>query len=80
MIKCKERFWVYIGTQFTVQCSRKATIEGYCKWHHPESIKKRKKKQQQKWKWDRIEQEAMRENRIREWAKENGFKLVMMEP
>jgi len=67
--------WHNIG----YQCSRTAKIDGYCKQHHPESIKRRQKKQQQKWRWDRIEQAAMKENRIREWAKENRYKLVKEE-
>lgn len=76
---CKERVWHYHGHQFTTQCSREAKIDGYCKQHHPDSIKKRKAKQQQRWEKSRIQLAAQRENRIRIWANENGFKLVKEE-
>jgi hypothetical protein len=75
-MQCKERCWVYIGTQFTVQCSRKATIGDFCKWHDPDSIKKRNAKAREKDRVGMVIEAAQRENRMRDWAKKEGYVLV----
>lgn len=43
---CKERVW---HERFHSQCSRKAWKDGYCKQHHPDTVKARRKKQREKW-------------------------------
>jgi len=45
--RCKER--VFSGWN-NYQCSRKPVKDGYCKQHHPDTIKARKEKSEQKYK------------------------------
>lgn len=39
-IRCKERVWSE-GMARSHQCNRKAVKDGYCKQHHPDSVKAR---------------------------------------
>lgn len=55
--KCKERIrgkgrW---GSFNRVQCTRDAVKDGYCKQHHPDSVKARFEKSQAKWDAEREE-------------------------
>ena len=76
MTQCKERCWKNIGYQFTVQCSRKATRDGYCGHHHPEGIKKKNMKARAKHEESELERKAEKEHRVRRWCAENNYKLV----
>ena len=43
---CKQRIF---GDWNHYDCSRKAVIDGYCKQHHPDSVKKRREESDRKW-------------------------------
>lgn len=45
-ITCKEKVWRKWNF-FT--CKRKAKRDGYCVFHHPDSVEKRKNKQRERW-------------------------------
>lgn len=45
-MKCKEE--IMSGFHFR-KCSRKSVIDGYCRQHHPESVKKRRIESENKW-------------------------------
>lgn len=49
---CKVKVTPY-GQWFEQPCSRKATKDGYCTQHHPDSVKKRHDKQAIKYEADR---------------------------
>ncbi len=87
MTDCKEMCWTQSGgMHYTVQCSRKATRDGYCGHHHPEKEKQRAHRARIKFskmiiEWGLIrnsknQERAHKENNIREWCKENGYKLT----
>ena len=50
--KCKEKVssGSFLGSRY--QCSRKPVKDGYCKQHHPETVKARREKSDRKWKED----------------------------
>lgn len=41
IVRCKERVWPPPGWH-SYQCTRKVWKDGYCKQHHPDSVKKRR--------------------------------------
>jgi hypothetical protein len=45
----------------TYQCSRNAKKDGYCKQHHPDSVKARRKEAEKRWR-NRVEEIAYRKN------------------
>ena len=47
--RCKEHVWTNGGFHGH-QCSRKAVKDGYCKIHHPDSVKARREKSAQRYK------------------------------
>lgn len=46
---CKERVWSGDAWSRSRACSRKAVKDGYCKQHHPDSVKARRKASDDKW-------------------------------
>lgn len=42
--RCREEVQKRLGWGYFYQCSRKIWKDGYCKQHHPESVKKRQEK------------------------------------
>lgn len=62
--KCKEGIW---DNWHKYQCSRNIWKDGYCKQHHPDSVKEREKKrderykeQQEKSPWRQLEEAKIR--------------------
>ena len=59
--RCKKQVW---GSWTYYQCSRKIWKDGYCKQHHPDSVKERERKRDEKWEKqdelrDKYEREAL---------------------
>lgn len=75
MSQCKEMVWHHIGYQFTTQCSRKATRDGYCGHHHPDAEARREKRAREKFRKEQIEVAGRKEDAIREWCKAEGYRL-----
>lgn len=46
--KCKERIGDRTGFHF-YQCTRNIWKDGYCKTHHPETVKERQEKSAKRW-------------------------------
>lgn len=51
--RCKKRVWKGWHDQ---QCRRNATMDGYCKQHHPDTVEKRKKARAERWEEKRKKQ------------------------
>jgi len=45
------------------QCSRKSKVDGYCKQHHPETVKKKQDDWNKNWEREKLEVDAWRENK-----------------
>lgn len=45
--RCKETVWNNFNNY---QCSRNAWKDGFCKQHHPDSVKERERKTDERWK------------------------------
>lgn len=63
--QCRKR--VYGGTYTGHQCTRKAVKDGYCKQHHPDTVKAKQDERDAKWKKERAERrtKAAHETAIR---------------
>jgi len=80
---CKERIWEsnYYGPGgFHRPCTRNLWKDGFCKQHHPDSVKARDEAREQKWKEEAISRERTRRRQeYRTCIKltlEHGFKDV----
>lgn len=65
--KCKEIVFDVGTSLFAHQCSRNIWKDGFCKLHHPESVKERQEKSQLRWE-EKMKRNPYRValNRIRE--------------
>lgn len=73
--KCKERIYPERAWK-SVQCSRKAVKDGYCRQHHPDAVKARLEKSNARWEENRKKsswyQLIEAQKRIAELTKENA--------
>ena len=62
--KCKESVYDARG-YYSRQCSRDAVKDGYCKQHHPDTIKKKEEARKAKWDAKWAAKVAVREHKAR---------------
>jgi hypothetical protein len=67
---CKAGVWSREGWSRQYQCTRKAKVDGYCKQHHPDAVKRRREESDARW---RAEEKVKRDRwryqlaRLRAW-------------
>jgi hypothetical protein len=70
---CKQSVYVASGNWgHSHQCSRKVKLDGYCKQHHPDTVKARDDAQRAKW----AAESAARENSYIDAEKENRERIL----
>lgn len=77
-VRCREVVAIQGRRQHVHQCLRRATRDGFCTQHHPDSIKARREEQLRRWEVKRRQSSSMRLvvaqeklSRVRSWYEEN---------